>query len=132
VEGKLVYLVCYYGAAGGARVCCNHDAAVEETAHNSCSRACRLWQRHALGVEGCIAVVVGEVEAGHGVVRLRETIYVWGVRRYIGASRLVLVKFSSLTVCRHSRCVGVELRANGLADFVGENEDENLHMWGLV
>jgi hypothetical protein len=63
----VAYLVCYYGATGGSGVCCNHHAAVEETADNGRSRACRLGQRHALGVEGCIAVVVGEVEAAHGV-----------------------------------------------------------------
>lgn len=63
----VAYLVCYYGATGGSGVCCNHHAAVEETADNGRSRARRLGQRHALGVEGCIAVVVGEVEAAHGV-----------------------------------------------------------------
>jgi hypothetical protein len=76
------HLVCYYGAAGGSCVCCNHHAAVEETAHNGRSCAGRLWQRHTLGVEGCIAVVVGEVEAAHGSgvqasmsVWVRETAY---------------------------------------------------------
>lgn len=62
------YLVCDYGPACGSGVCCNDDAAVEETAHNGGSRACGLWQRDALGVEGRIAVVVGEVEAAHGAV----------------------------------------------------------------
>ena len=60
------HLVCYYGPAGCSCVCCNHHAAIEERAHNGCSGACGLGQWHTLGVEGGIAVVVGEVEAGHG------------------------------------------------------------------
>lgn len=58
-------LVCDYGTARSTRICGNDYAAVEETAYNRCSCAGRLWQRHTLGVEGRIAVVVGEVEAAH-------------------------------------------------------------------
>ena len=61
-----MYLVCYYGPAGRACVCSNYHAAVEETANNGGSGARGLGQRDALGVEGRIAVVVGEVEAAHG------------------------------------------------------------------
>lgn len=67
VEGG-AHLVCYNGPAGGARVCCNDDAAVKEGADNGCAGAGGLWQWHTLGVEGGIAVVVGEVEAAHGGV----------------------------------------------------------------
>lgn len=59
------YLVCYYGTAGGSGICCNDNTAIEETADNGGSRACGLGERHALGVKGDIAVVVGEVEAAH-------------------------------------------------------------------
>lgn len=61
-------LVCYYRAACCAGVCCNHHAAVEETSHNGRSGARRLGEGYTLGVEGCIAVVVGEVEARHVVM----------------------------------------------------------------
>lgn len=70
---RAAHLVCDYRPAGCACVCCNDDAAVEQRTHNGRSCAGRLGQRHALGVEGGIAVVVGEVEAGHGGgVRRRE------------------------------------------------------------
>jgi hypothetical protein len=59
------HLVSYNRPAGGSCVCSNHDAAIEQRAHDCGSCAGRLWQRHTLGVEGSIAVVVGEVEAGH-------------------------------------------------------------------
>ena len=62
------HLVGDNGAAGGARVGGNDDTAVEETADNGGARACGFGQRHALGVKGRIAVVVGEVEAAHGHV----------------------------------------------------------------
>jgi hypothetical protein len=68
--GRETYLVCYYGTAGGTCVCRNDDAAVEETSDNGGSCAGSFWQRHTLGVEGCIAVVVGEVEAAHGGARV--------------------------------------------------------------
>lgn len=60
------YLVSDYGPAGCSGICCNDNAAVEETADNGGSGAGGLGEGHTLGVEGGIAVVVGEVEAGHG------------------------------------------------------------------
>lgn len=60
------HLVCYYRAAGRTGICRNHDAAIKETADNGCSCAGGLGKRDTLGVEGRIAVVVGEVEAAHG------------------------------------------------------------------
>lgn len=60
------HLVCHDGAAGCTCVGRNHDAAVEKAADDGGSGAGRLRQRHALSVQGGIAVVVGEVEAGHG------------------------------------------------------------------
>jgi hypothetical protein len=47
-----------------------HYAAVKDAADNGRSRARGPGQRHSLGVQGRIAVVVGEVEARHLVVLL--------------------------------------------------------------
>jgi hypothetical protein len=68
-SGGATCLVCYYRTARGSGICCNDHAAVEQAADNGGSCACRLGQWHTLGVEGRIAVVVGEVEAAH-LVRL--------------------------------------------------------------
>lgn len=64
--GRWGHLVCHDGPAGCASVCGNDDAAVEEGADNGGAGACGFGEGHTLGVEGGIAVVVGEVEAGHG------------------------------------------------------------------
>jgi len=77
VEGMFwreAHLVCHYGTACGSCVCCNHHAAVKETAHNRRAGARGLWQRDTLGVERGIAIVVAEVEAAHGVILVRETV----------------------------------------------------------
>ena len=41
--------------------------AIEYTSNNGCTSAGSLGQRHALGVECRIAVVVGKVKARHGL-----------------------------------------------------------------
>jgi hypothetical protein len=64
--GVSMYLVCHYRSAGGSCICRNHHTAVKQAAHNGRSGARRLWEWDTLGVEGRIAVVVGEVEAAHG------------------------------------------------------------------
>lgn len=43
----------------------HHNATVEDAADNGCSCAGGLGQRHSPGMQGRIAVVVGEVEARH-------------------------------------------------------------------
>lgn len=79
------YLVSYYGTSGGSGISCDldpelvaiqasssdgyrayHHAIVIDTADNGRSGAGGLGERHALGVESEVAVVVGEVEARHG------------------------------------------------------------------
>jgi hypothetical protein len=62
----LVYLVCYYGTAGCSCVGGNHNSSIVYAAHDCGTGASRLGKRDTLGVQSCIAVVVGEVEAGHG------------------------------------------------------------------
>ena len=61
------YLVCHYVPARCSCICCNDNAALEQTSHDGGSRAGSLGERHALCVQRSIAVVVGEVEAGQGV-----------------------------------------------------------------
>ena len=94
------YLVCYNGTAGSSCVCCDDYAAVEETAHNGRSCAGRLGQRDALGVESRIAVVVGEVEAAHGVgVRCR-----WRRGVFAAETACIVVKVVMSRV--YSGCLG--------------------------
>ena len=63
-EGR--YLVSYYGSGGGSCVGCYYDAADEDAADDCGAGACGFGEGDAAGVEGGVAVVVGEVEAGHG------------------------------------------------------------------
>jgi len=63
--GWVACLVRYNGAACCSCVCSDDYTTIEYTSHNGCTGACRLWERDTLGMEGGIAVVVGEVEASH-------------------------------------------------------------------
>lgn len=55
-----------------------NNTAVEDTPYDCGTGAGGLGQRDALGVEGRIAVVVGEVEARHvGQARRRERDWIW-------------------------------------------------------
>ena len=58
-------LVCYYGTAGCSRVGGDNDSAIEDTADDCGARAGGFGEGNTFGVEGGVAVVVGEVEAGH-------------------------------------------------------------------
>lgn len=61
----LAVLVGDDGARGGSGIGCNHDTAVKNASHDGRTSAGRLGERYSSGVEGRIAVVVGEVEAWH-------------------------------------------------------------------
>lgn len=50
---------------GGTQKSTHHHTAIEYASNNGCSSTGGLWQGDSSGVEGRIAVVVGEVEAGH-------------------------------------------------------------------
>jgi hypothetical protein len=93
------YLVCYYGATGGSCVCGNNHAAVEETAHNGGSCAGRLGEWHTLRVEGCIAVVVGEVEAAHGDGCVRTCLREGLGTAYSLRERLYRVQTAAMWLC---------------------------------
>jgi len=72
----------------------HHNAAVKDTADNGCSCAGRLGQRHSPGVQGRIAVVVGEVEARHleaAVVLLRPVVLVSSISRVYQVANLTAV-----------------------------------------
>ena len=43
-----------------------HHAIIVDAAHNRGTCACSLGQRDTPGMEGRVAVVVGEIKAGHG------------------------------------------------------------------
>ena len=64
--GEAIYFVCDYGAGGCARVGGDDDAAVEDAADDGGAGAGGFGEGDAAGVEGGIAIVVGEVEARHG------------------------------------------------------------------
>ena len=73
MEGGEADFVCDYGTGGCSCVGCYYDTAVELTSYDRCARACCFGEGHALGGQSCVAVVVGEVEAGHvGGLRRRN------------------------------------------------------------
>lgn len=79
----------------------HHNAAVKDTADNGCSCAGRLGQRHSPGVQGRIAVVVGEVEARHleaAVVLLRPVVLVSSISRVYQVANLTAVGASAFAV----------------------------------
>ena len=59
-------LVCDNGTGGRSGVSSDNDATVKDTADDGGSGAGGFGQRDAFGMEGSVAVVVGEVEARHG------------------------------------------------------------------
>lgn len=66
IESALAtYLVGDYGAAGRASVGRDDNTAIIQSTNDGCTCGCGLWERDAFGVEGEVAVVVGEVEARH-------------------------------------------------------------------
>jgi hypothetical protein len=101
--GRETYLVCYYGTAGGTCVCRNDDAAVEETSDNGGSCAGGVWQRHALGVQGGVAVVVREIEARHVGMRMDFVVKEWG-RLWRGSLMLYMSLVSAYLRRRGSSC----------------------------
>lgn len=52
----------------------HHNTTIKYASHNGRSGTGRLWERHSSGMEGRIAVVVGEVEAWHGSKRSPRSI----------------------------------------------------------
>lgn len=60
-----MYLVCDYGTAGSTGVGSNDNTSIVESADDGGTGGCGLRERDASGVEGEVAVVVGEVEARH-------------------------------------------------------------------
>lgn len=82
----------------------HHNATVEDAADNGCSCAGRLGQRHSPGVQGRIAVVVGEVEARHleaAVVLLRPVVLVSSISRVYQVASLTAVEHQC-SLCRMS------------------------------
>lgn len=62
---RIAYLVCYYRSRGCSCICRNDHTLVIYTSYNGCTCACSLWERNTASMQGCIAVVIAEIETRH-------------------------------------------------------------------